>query len=209
MASGAIPRRNTMRPDLMRDRLFFPLAALLVLLMLGLAIQPGIGQLPTGSVAGDGQNYDRIVIEGPYLNKVIAGGDARTRMVRGPGGAYALEITADADALLDAPELGPHFRLAPDIELQLSGRKIRVTVRARPAETQGAMQMRVNYSAGRVGESGWRAFDLQPDYSEFSFEFDVPIAEGEQGVDYLGIRPVVPEKRRILLIDRVVLERLP
>lgn len=192
----------------MRDRLFFPLAGVLVILMVALALQPGIGRLPSGSVAGDGVNYDRIVIDGAYLNKVIAGGDARTRLQRTPERGYVLEIAADEGALMDAPELGPHFRLAPDIEVQFSGRKIRVTVRARPAADQGAMQMKVNYSAGRVGESGWRQFDLQPGFTDFSFEYDVPVAEAEQGVDYIAVRPVVPEKRRAILIERIILERI-
>lgn len=177
----------------MRDRLFFPLAGLLVLLMVGLAAQPGIGRLPTGSVAGDGLNYDRIVIEGAYLNKVVAGGNARTRLQRTPERGYVLEVSAEEGALLDAPEQGPHFRLAPDIEVQFSRRKIRVTVRARPSDDQGAMQMKVNYSAGRVGESGWRQFDLQPGFTDFSFDYDVPVAEGEQG---LTISPCARSCRR-------------
>ena len=74
----------------MRDRIFFPLAGLLVILMVFLALQPGIGRLPTGAVAGDGVNYDRIVIEGRYLNKVIAGGDARTKLLRTPESGYIL-----------------------------------------------------------------------------------------------------------------------
>ena len=97
----------------MRDRLFFPLAGLLVLLMVGLAVQPGIGQLPTGSVAGDGLHYDRIVIDGAYLNKVIAGGNARTRLQRAPERGYVLEVAAEEGALPDAP----NSWLAPDIEV--------------------------------------------------------------------------------------------
>lgn len=193
----------------MRDRIFFPLAGLLVMMMVFVALQPGIGQLPTGSVAGDGINYDRIAIEGPYLNKVIAGGEARTRIQRMPDKRYVLQIDAEADALADAPELGPHFRLAPDIEVQFSGQKIRVTVRARPALDQGAMEMRVNYSTGRAGESGWHEFALQPDYADFSFEYEVPVATGEQAVDYIAVRPVVPTKRRGILVESIVLERLP
>jgi hypothetical protein len=193
----------------MRDRIFFPLAGLLVILMVFLALQPGIGQLPTGAVAGDGVSYDRIVIEGAYLNKVIAGGEARTRLQRLPDKRYVLQIDADVDALADAPELGPHFRLAPDIEQQFSTKKIRVTVRARPAENQGAMEMKVNYSTGRAGESGWHEFALQPDFADFSFEYDVPAAVGDQGVDYIAVRPVVPSKRRGILVERITLERLP
>lgn len=193
----------------MRDRLFFPLAALLALLMVFLALQPGINRLPTGAVAGDGINYDRIVIEGRYLNKVIAGGEARTKLLRTQEGEYVLQIDAEADALAEAPELGPHFRLAPDLEVQFSGRKIRATVRVRPADDQGAMEVQANYSAGRVGESGWKVFSLQPGFADFSFEYDVPAMSGEQGVDYFAIRPVVPEKRRGLVVERITFERLP
>ena len=193
----------------MRDRIFFPLAGVLVLLMVFLGLQPGIGRLPSGPVAGDGTNYDRIVIEGEYLNKVIAGGDARTRLLRTQDRGYVLQIDAEAGVLADAPELGPHFRLAPDIEVQFSGRRIRATVRMRPADDQGAMEAQANYSAGRVGESGWQTFALQPGFTDFSFEYDVPLTSGEQGVDYFAVRPVVPEKRRSLLVERITLERLP
>jgi len=193
----------------MRDRIFFPLAGLLVILMVFVALQPGIGRLPTGAVAGDGVNYDRIVVEGRHLNKVIAGGDARTGLLRTPESGYLLQIRVEALALAGAPELGPHFRLAPDIEVQFSGRKIRVTVRARPADDKGAMELQVNYSAGRVGESGWQKFALQPGFTDFAFEYDVPVATGEQGVDYLAVRPVVPEKERGVLIERITIDRLP
>jgi len=189
--------------------LFFPLAGLLVVLMVFVALQPGIGRLPTGPVAGDGVSYDRIVIDGKYLNKVIAGGDARTRLLRTPENGYVLQIDAAVGALADPPEQGPHFRLAPDIELQFSGRRIRATVRMRPADDQGAMAAKLDYSAGRVGESGWQEFDLVPGFADYSFEYDVPVASGEQGVDYFAVRPVVPEKRRGLLVERITLERLP
>lgn len=193
----------------MRDVLFFPLAGTLVLLMVFLGLQPGIGRLPTGAVAGDGINYDRIVIEGRYLNKIIAGGDARTRLIRTPDKGYMLRIEAEADALADSPELGPHFRLAPDIEMQFSGQRIRCTVRVRPAEEQGAVEAKASYSAGRAGESGWQTFSLEADFADFSFEYDVPEVVGEQGVDYVAVRPVVPEKRRAILVERITLERLP
>lgn len=193
----------------MRDRIFFPLAGLLVIMMVFLALQPGIGRLPTGAVAGDGINYDRIVIEGDYLNKAIAGGDARTELVRTPGGGYVLEISAAVDALNDAPELGPHFRLAPDIEMQFADRNIRVTASIKPADERGAEEVKLNYSAGRAGESGWRTFPLQAGFSDVTFEYKVPPPTGEQGVDYIAVRPVVPDKQRGILVERITLERLP
>lgn len=192
----------------MRDRFFFPAALVLVAIMVFLAIRPGIGALPTGPVTGDGANYDRITIEGDYLHKVFAGGNARTELTNGPDGESLLLISADAGALRDEPELGPHFRLAADIETQFSGMTIRVTVRARPTDDRGAMQLAVNYSAGRVGESGWKVFDLKPEFSDFTFDYDVPRMEGDQAVDYIGIRPVVPDKARALLVERITFERI-
>lgn len=191
----------------MRDRLFFSLAALLILCLVGLAVWPGVGRLPTGAVAGDGFNYERVTIEGVYLNKVIAGGDATTRLVR-EGSDMLLYIEARAGALADAPELGPHFRLAADLEKQFAGRRLRITASVRPADQRGAEQVLVNYSAGRAGESGWQVFDLKPGLSDVSFEYDVPPVIGEQGVDYLAIRPLVPDKSRALLVERIMFERI-
>ena len=36
----------------------------------------------------------------------------------------------------------------------------------------------------------------------------MPVIEGEQGVDYFGIRPVVPDKSRALIVEEVKFERL-
>ena len=116
----------------MRDRFFFPAALALVVMMVFLAIRPGIGALPSGPVAGDGAHYDKITIEGDYLHKVFAGGNARTELVDGPDNKVLLFVEAETGALRDEPELGPHFRLAADIETQFSGMTVRITVRARP-----------------------------------------------------------------------------
>ena len=179
----------------MRDRFFFPAAFVLVAMLVFLAIRPGIGALPTGPVTGDGTHYDSITIEDDYLHKVFAGGNAKTELVDGPGKKSLLLISADVGALRDEPELGPHFRLAADIETQFSGMTVRVTVRARPTDDGGAMQLAANYSAGRVGESGWKIFDLKPEFSDFTFDYDVPRIEGDQAVP--GRRMVQPRAKPV------------
>lgn len=192
----------------MKDRIFFPLAFLAAAAMVGIAVAPGIGRLPSGPVTGDGEHYDKVTISGKYLNKIIAGGDAITRLQDGPAGRQVLYIDAEAGALGDEAELGPHFRLAADIELQFSGFTVRCTVRARPAEDHGAMQLQAEYSAGRAGDSGWQVFDLQPGSATYSFDYDVPLIEGDQGVDYFAVRPVVPDKSRALIVEEITFERL-
>ena len=192
----------------MKDRIFFPLALLLALGMVVLAIWPAIGRLPDGAVTGDGSNYDLITVDGEFLNKVLAGGDATTELARDSDGDYLLYIEAQAGLLGPDPEEGPHFRLASDLEVQFSGRRIRCTVRMRPADQKGAMQAKVNYSVGRDGDSGWQVFDIAQGFEDFSFEYVVPDHIGDQGFDYFAIRPVVPEKSRALLVERITFERV-
>ena len=38
--------------------------------------------------------------------------------------------------------------------------------------------------------------------------FRSPLIEGDQGVDYFAIRPVVPDKSRALIVESVTFERL-
>lgn len=192
----------------MRDIWFFPAAGALVVLMVLVSVLPGLGNLPTGPVTGDGTNYNRITVSGEYLNKVLAGGDATTELVRGKKGQRLLHIEAEAGALRPEAEAGPHFRLASDMELQFSGHRIRCTVRARPADVRGALQIALQYSVGREGDSGWQILDLSPDFTDVSFTYDVPAIRGDQGFDYFGIRPVVPQKSRGILVESVTFERL-
>ena len=46
-------------------------------------------------------------------------------------------------------------------------------------------------------------FDLTPDFQPYRFTFDVPSYAGTEGNDYLGIRPVVPDKKRVMEIRSV------
>lgn len=193
----------------MRDRFFFPLALLLAVGMVWLGVRPAYSAKPSGPITGDGVNYDRIEISGDMLYKVVAGGDASTEIQTGPNGEIQLYLDVEGGSLADGVEFGPHFRLASDIETQFSGRRIRVTVSVQPAQVKGAEQVLLNYSAGRVGESGWQVLNLAQGSVDVVLEYKVPIMEGDQASDYLGIRPLVPEDRRGVIITKIVMERLP
>ena len=190
----------------MKDRLFFPLIALLAGGLVYLALMPGIGALPSGPVSvGDG-NYSLVEVDGVQLNRIEAGGEVDIELVRGDGPTH-LRIETIAGALQDDPVLGPHFVLAADLEVQFSGFEMDVVVRAKPGERLGATQMMVNYSTGREGESGWQTFNLQPDWADFTLTYRVPVKPGENALDYLAIRPVTPDKTRSLLIESVTFRR--
>lgn len=176
--------------------------------LIAAALLPGAGALPTGTVTGDGKDYSVITIEGSYLNKVYAGGDAITRLEKDDTGKRVLYIEAEAGLLSDNPELGPHFKLAGDVETQFSGMTIRITVTARPVSDGGAEKIALNYSAGHAGGSGWKIFALDTGVTNISFDYKVPLVIGDQGNDFLAIRPVVPVKSRALIVEKITMERL-
>ena len=190
----------------MKDRLFFPAITLLAGALVYLALMPGIGALPSGSISVGDLNYNLIEVSGVELNRIEVGGEAEIELVRGDGPTH-LRMETIAGALPDDPLQGPHFVLAADIEVQFSGFEVDITVRAKPGERLGATQMMVNYSTGREGESGWQVFNLQPDWADFTFTYRVPVKSGDNALDYLAIRPVTPDTTRSLLIESVTFRR--
>jgi len=205
VASCGQPEDETWMPD----KLFFPLTVVLAGLLIFMALRPAMGALPTGPVSVGDLNYNQVTVDDIQLNRISAGGDVAIDLVRDDETEPSthLRIETVAGTLSDDPVLGPHFPLAEDLELQFAGYTLEVAVRAKPALPIGATQMKVNYSTGRDGESGWQVFDLRPDWHTFRFTYDVPEKVGENALDYLAIRPVTPDKTRAILIDQVVFTR--
>jgi len=193
----------------MSDRIFFILAALVAILMVGLGLLPMLGQRPTGPVSGGGTDYKRIEVSGAQLNRMVAGGDASIELMQADG-RTVLRIGAIAETLSEDPLRGPHFILAQDLEVAFAGRPVRVTITARAADKYGAENMRVHYWAGSGEGSGWQDFPLSRAFQDISFEYVPPErnAGTDPGYDYLAIRPVVPEKERAVFVSSVTLEPL-
>lgn len=191
----------------MKDRIFFPLAVLLVAGLVALAILPGRNRLPTGAVAGDGGNYERIEVSGKYLNKLVPTETASYRILRPNESDYALEITADSSTIPENAEFGPHFRIDADIEMRFAKHPIRITLTVRRGDNN-TQQVAINYSAGKTQESGWRIFDIGPQASEVTFVYNVPESSGGNSVDYLGIRPVSESGTGRVIVEKIVMEQV-
>lgn len=172
------------------DTLFFPLAALLAITMVSLSLRQPSGALPTGSISGADTNYRIIRVSGVNLNRFIASEHADYAIVPTDSGP-ALRVTSTGDYFPTNPDSGPHFRLAPDLETVFSGKELRISVRARSTAQNGASGFEVNYFSGPEGQSGWQRFTLQPVFKNYSFNFIVPLANQDQGVDFFGVRPVI------------------
>lgn len=196
---------------MLNDRLFFPLALLVAMVMVGGALLVGSGQPacgPMGGANGD-DSYRIVTIQSDDLCRIVAGGESDIELFTTDDGRSVVSIEMEGDAQRDAAENSPHFKLGPDLETVYAGQTIAITLMARPAERSGAVAFEVKYSTGKAGDSGWHQFYLEPDWQRFTFSFDVPEKLLKQSValDYLAIRPVAGDKPRGIWIESISIAR--
>lgn len=176
-------------------------------MLVGLALRTPGNNLPTGSVSGADTDYRIIRVDGDDLYRFDAGEDA-VRYLSGSETRTTLLIRATGEEFPGSPDAGPHFRLAPDLETAFSGRQVRVNVRARSPGVDGADALEVAYMAGPEGRTRWQRFELTEQFSNFAFNFNVPVAEFNQGFDFIGIRPVIGSGGASIEIESLTLVNL-
>ena len=85
----------------------------------------------------------------------------------------------------------------------MESRPIEVIVEARSVGDFPASRMELSYLAKAEGESGWQAFDLTPEFQAYTLAYFAPKRGSEMGYDFVGIRPVAPDKHREMEVRSV------
>ncbi len=190
----------------MRDLYFYPAILLIVSVMVAGSILVGMNAPQCGPLGGaDGPaDYSAATLSGQNLCRI-----------EGRKG-YALSLADDiltihgeAEENQGGIDRTPVFKLGPDLETAYAGRKLRISFEVKPTQRAGAVLFEAMYSAGKAGNSGWRRFQLSPDWQTYSFDYDVPdkLLENAVAFDYFSIRPVVPEKVRGIMIRQIEFRR--
>jgi hypothetical protein len=189
----------------MRDFLFFPIAAALAGAFVFVALAPYAERLPSGPVSAGGRDALDLTIQDKELNRFVIGdlGGISMDLVSPEGGTHFLRIDRQSTAAYEDPRLGPHLVLAEDLEFALESRPIEVVIEARAAGEFPASQFEANYFAKIEGESGWQTFTLTQEFAPYTLTFHTPRRGREEGYDYIGIRPVAPDKHRIMDVRSV------
>lgn len=189
----------------MRDVLFFPVAAVLASAFIFVALDPYAERLPTGPVSAGGRDANDLTISGTELHRFILGAQSGTTfdLVRPEGGQPFLRIDRQAGQDYEDPRLGPHLMLAEDLEYALESRPIEVVIEARSVGDFPASQFEANYFAKVEGESGWQTFTLTREFAPYTLTFHTPRRGREEGYDFIGIRPVSPDKHRVMDVRSV------
>jgi hypothetical protein len=188
----------------MPDILFFPLAALLAAALVYLAVDPFADRPPRGPVSAGGRNAEDVTIKGRELSRFLPGdAGGLTVLTAGPNGRdTTVRIDRLASQIYKDPRSGPHIVLAEDVEQVLGSHPIEVTIEARTVGDFGASSFEAEYFAKTGSDSGWKSFPLTKDFQPYTFSW-FPPAPDNLGYDYIGIRPVVPDKHRIMEVRSV------
>ena len=191
----------------MRDFMFFPLAAVLAGVFVTMALQPWAERVPSGPVScGECADPEDRTVDGKDLHRFVPGNYNGLKIVTPPeGGPPVLRITRNAEETYENPQSGPNIVIDSDLEYAFENRPIEVIITARSAGDFPAEKFEANYYARAEdnGQSGWKAFDLTPEFKPYSFTFETPRYGGVTGYDMLGIRPVAPDKHRVMEVKSV------
>lgn len=191
----------------MRDFIFYPVIAAIVAVMVIGSLYLGWQQPKCGPFGGaDGPaDYSLIILKGQDL----------CRMDGYEGFELNLEddvltIRAEAEANFADVQSNAHFRLGPDLETVYAGHKLRISFTVKPTNGGGAEAFEFNYSTGKAGDTGWIQFDLKPEWDTYTAEVDIPrkLLENAAAIDYLSVRPVVPDKTRGIELSEIRFRRL-
>ena len=191
----------------MPDQVFFPVAALLACLLVTLALDPFTKRVPSGPVSAADRKVHNMTLKGEDLYRFTLGNVGELN-IDGEKNEETVKITLQASDAYDNPRYGTFIAFDESVEFAYQGRRIRITVTARSAGQFPASQFQANYSVGSRGESGWKTFELTNEFQEYAFEYEVPYANRGLGMDYLAVRPVVPEKERTVEIKQLHIKSL-
>jgi len=185
----------------MSDKLFFPLAAVVASAFIFVALDPMADRPPRGAVSGGGRNAEDVKVVGRELHRFLPG-EAGGLSIE-DGAQPVVRISRMAEQIYQSPRQGPHIVLAEDLEFAFESRPITVTVEARSVGDFAASEFEVDYMARNDAESGWRVFPLTREFAPYSFTWEVPPRGKSEGYDFIGVRPVAPDKRRTMEIRSI------
>jgi hypothetical protein len=188
----------------MSDRLFFPMALLIAAAFVFVALDPFAERPPTGPLSGGGRNAEDVLAAGEELHRFLPGETGGLTFEPGSAGeGVLLRINRLAEQTYDDPRSGPHLVLAEDLEYAFENREVEVAIEARAAGEFGASQFEAAYMARAGEESGWRTFPLTAEFAPYTFVWSVPPRGDSEGYDFIGIRPVAPDKRRSMEVRSI------
>jgi len=181
---------------MLKDRYFYPLAALIVAVIIAVSLSFGDRvDLTDCDVWTSGY-----LMEGEDLGRLTAQPGTQAVFVAPSGGqpAYArLSSTAARDSLPPGP--GVFAPLGPQYERAFATRNLRMTVTARASRLNALETFDIGYFSAGSGDSGWKRKTLTPEWTDYTIEFRPGALTAQQGLDHASVWP--GETAELLNVD--------
>jgi hypothetical protein len=171
---------------MLKDRYFYPLAAILVAAMIVFALSLGERIDLT-----DREIWDNgYTMEGEELVRLTAQPGTQAIYVAAAGGESAfarLSSTAARESLPPGP--GVFAPLGPQYERAFATRLLRMTVTARASRINPLEHFDMGYFSAGSGDSGWKRRELTESWTDYSIEFRPGALTAQQGLDHASVWP--------------------
>lgn len=181
---------------MLKDRFFYPLAAGIVALMIGIALSFGEGiELTDCQIWQSG-----FMMDGEDLVRLTAQPGTQAAFIAASAGepAYArLTSTAARENLPPGP--GVFAPLGPQYERAFATRTVRMTVTARTSRLNGLKDFDIGYFSAGSGDSGWKREALSTDWTNYSLVHKIGVLTDGQGIDHASVWP--GETAELLNVD--------
>ena len=182
----------------MKDRYFYPLAAIIIGAMIAYALSFKVDNRPS--------NVDLYERQGVELEEFFPS-PGTTVLINGPTEDGFAVMSAHMSRDLAPPSAGVFVTLGPDYEGNFGGAKIRITVKAKMDPGVASRVMELGYFTAGAGDSEWQRFELTDEYADYSFDY-TPNRPSGKGSDYVGIWPDPSGKGGQINVKAIKVERL-
>ncbi len=171
---------------MLKDRIFYPLAALLAIAIVLLALSFGEKvELTDREIWCNGY-----VMSGENLARLAAQPGTQSVFVAASGGepAYARLTSTAARATID-PKPGIFAPLGPEYERAFATRRLRLTITARSSAINGLEAFDMGYFTAGSGDSPWVRKRLTPNWDDYVMEYTPGALTVNQGLDHFSMWP--------------------
>lgn len=188
---------------MLRDRIFYPLALLVIAAIIGIALSFG---------GGDNKSDEQIIAEGwelsgPDLMELTISPGSNGSYVAEEGGYIQLsQYTPDGEG---PTSIGVFATLGPSYENAFAGRLLSLKFRARAGQINPLKEFDVAYYTMEGLPSGWTTFELGPNWQDYTVEYTPPIIDEMENVDLIALFPGRAGDNKTIDLTAISVEVLP